>query len=145
MSMTPELVTRHEEETRELGRSVAERLEPGDVLFLVGELGAGKTTFVKGMGLAFQVSAAVRSPTYALMHRYRGDPDLIHIDLYRESDASALEDLNWEEEGRLAVTVVEWPRSLGEVLWPNAQTVRIEHAGGDERRIFLPDGLLGAG
>jgi len=143
MSMTPERVTGSAAETRELGGRVAEHLEPGDVLFLVGDLGAGKTTFVQGMAVALRVVATVRSPTYALMHRYRGDPDLIHIDLYRESDASALEDLNWEEEGKVAVTVVEWPRGLGEVLWPNARTVWIEHAGGDERRILVPAGLFG--
>ena len=87
MSMTAERVTGSAAETRALGQSVAEHLEPGDVLFLVGDLGAGKTTFVQGMAVALRVAATVRSPTYALMHRYRGDPDLIHIDLYRESDA----------------------------------------------------------
>ena len=99
--ITPELQT-------VAGRTIAEDIEPrvtagqtkaGDVVLLEGELGAGKTTFVKGIADACGVKVEVRSPTFALMHRYRGSPDVVHVDLYREKSASALDDLALDEAG----------------------------------------------
>ncbi|MGQ0612943.1 MAG: tRNA (adenosine(37)-N6)-threonylcarbamoyltransferase complex ATPase subunit type 1 TsaE [Planctomycetaceae bacterium] len=139
--MAPEVLTRSPEETRAWGRRVAARLGRGDVLLLVGELGAGKTTFVQGVAEACGVVAGVRSPTFALMHRYRGRPDLIHVDLYRERDPSALEDLDLESSGRDAITLVEWPRDLTEALWPRAPRIEIDHVDETTRRLRLPEGL----
>jgi len=135
--MAREVVTCSADETRALGREVGATLKPGDVLLLEGELGAGKTTFVKGIAEACGVQAMVRSPTFALMHRYRGEPDVVHIDLYRETIPESLEDLALEEE-KEAVVVVEWPRHLTGYLWPDAPTIRFEHVDETTRRITLP-------
>ncbi len=139
--MKAEVVTRSPEETRALGRRVGAGLRKGDVLLLVGDLGSGKTTFAKGVAEACGVRSTVRCPTFALMHKYRGHPDVLHVDLYRERDARGLEDLDWEAEGRDAVTLVEWPRDLTDYLWPDAPRVHLEHVDETSRRIRLPDGL----
>ena len=107
---------------------------------LEGELGAGKTTFVKGLAEKCGVTATVRSPTFALMHRYRGNPDVVHIDLYREQEAVGLEDLDLDEEKNDVVIVVEWPKGLADEYWPDAKVIRMEHTGDETtRKITLPD------
>jgi tRNA threonylcarbamoyladenosine biosynthesis protein TsaE len=121
------VVSRSPAETRRLGREFGSKLKPGDVVLLEGELGAGKTTFVKGIAEACGVTAEVRSPTFALMHRYRGKPDLVHIDLYRERHAASLDDLALDEMGEEAIIVVEWPKDLAASRWPHARRVRFEH------------------
>lgn len=136
--MAREVTTNSADETRALGREVGSTLERGDVLLLEGELGAGKTTFVKGIAEACKVEAMVRSPTFALMHRYRGDPDLVHVDLYRESDAAGLEDLYLDAGADDFVIVVEWPKQLAHYLWPDAPRVLFEHVDETTRKIVVP-------
>jgi len=75
----PEVTTNSPEETIALGRAFGETLLAGDVVFLEGELGAGKTTFVRGLASACGIEEGVKSPTFAVMHRYRGTPDIVHI------------------------------------------------------------------
>ena len=136
--MAREVTTNSADETRALGREIGDGLARGDVLLLEGELGAGKTTFVKGVAEACKVEVTVRSPTFALMHRYHGDPDLVHVDLYRESDAAGLEDLYLDADGDDVITVVEWPKQLASYLWPDAPRVRFEHVDETTRRIVMP-------
>lgn len=134
-----EVLSRSEEQTRALGREVGAAAEPGDVFFLEGDLGAGKTTFTKGVAEACGVTAMVRSPTFALMHRYRGDPDVVHLDLYRQGEDGGLDDLAPETWERDVVVLVEWPRSFARERWPGARTVRFEHVDETTRRIVLAD------
>jgi tRNA threonylcarbamoyladenosine biosynthesis protein TsaE len=128
-------VSRSPEETRRLGKELGKTLRAGDVVLLEGELGAGKTTFVKGIAEACGVTAQVRSPTFALMHRYRGKPDVVHVDLYREKSAASLDDLALDETGEEAILVVEWPKDIAPTRWPNARRVRLEHVDETTRRI----------
>ena len=132
--MAREMTSRSEAQTRAIARSL--KLEAGNVVLLEGELGAGKTVFVKGIAEACGVQTMVRSPTFALMHRYRGDPDLIHVDLYREE--SGFDDLDLNGSSRDAIIAVEWPKQLAEGVWPEAIRVRIEHVDEHTRRITLP-------
>ncbi len=132
--MAREVTSRSEEQTREIARSL--KLKAGNVVLLEGELGAGKTVFVKGIAEACGVQTMVRSPTFALMHRYRGDPDLIHVDLYREE--SGFDDLDLNGSSQDAIIAVEWPKHLAEGVWPGAIRVRIEHVDEHTRRITLP-------
>ena len=132
--MAREVMSRSEQETRAVARSL--KLKTGDVVLLEGELGAGKTVFVKGIAEACGVRSMVRSPTFALMHRYRGEPDLIHIDLYRED--SGFDDLDLNGASEDAIIAVEWPRQLAKDVWPKAISVRIEHVDEHTRRITLP-------
>lgn len=104
--------SRSADETFALAQEYARSLRPGDVLALIGELGAGKTRFVQGLarGLDVPPEVFVRSPSFALINEYRGGAlPLYHVDFYRLDDASALDDLGLEEyfDGR-GVTAVEW-------------------------------------
>lgn len=125
------------EQTEQLGRELGETLKPGDVVFLEGELGAGKTTFVRGLAAARGVIRGVKSPTFALMHRYRGEPDIVHIDLYRQGDDSGLDDLALEEWQGEVITVVEWPRAFAREEWPDAIRVEFEHVDENRRRVRI--------
>lgn len=116
-------------------------LRPGDVLLLQGDLGAGKTTLVRGIAEACGVTTQVRSPTFALMHRYHGNPDLVHLDLYREKDPRGMEDFAGQAGAPDVVTVVEWPERGADYLWPGAPVVTLEHVDEKTRRIRLPDRL----
>ena len=116
-------------ETERLGAEFAQRLRPGDVVLVSGELGSGKTTFVRGACRALGVSGRVTSPTFTIGHLYDGDVEIAHLDLYRlsEIDPAILEDYVTPER----ITFVEWPAALGNAT----HRVRLEHAGGDMRTI----------
>lgn len=137
--MAREVLTKTPDETRALGAEYGATLAAGDVVLLDGDLGAGKTTFVKGIADACGVRTMVRSPTFALMHRYRGTPDVVHVDLYREEDEVSLEDLDLESYQQEVVTVVEWPKGLTGSMWAHAPRLRFEHVDETTRRITLPD------
>src|SRR6186997_3269939 len=111
-------VTQSEEETHKVARDLAARLSRGDVLLLSGDLGAGKTTFVRGLaeGLAID-PAEVSSPTFTLLHEYTGGRlTLYHADLYRLT-RSATDDLGLEEAGiRDGVLAIEWPDRLSHAM-----------------------------
>lgn len=124
-------------ETEALGRELGATLRPGDVVFLEGELGAGKTTFVRGIAAACGIERGVKSPTFALMHRYRGKPDIVHIDLYRQGEEGGLDDLAPEEWQGEVITVVEWPRAFAREAWPGAIRVVFEHLAENRRRIRI--------
>jgi tRNA threonylcarbamoyladenosine biosynthesis protein TsaE len=116
---------------------LAERLGPGDVVAVSGELGSGKTTFVRGACQALGVSGRVTSPTYTLAHRYAGDVAVSHLDLYR---VRRLTDADWAGLAPYlddAVVFVEWPEA-GEGRLPAARVrVRLVHGGEDRREITV--------
>ena len=118
--------------TEEAGRRVGERLRPGDVVLLSGELGAGKTTFVRGVAQGIGSHAPVASPTFQLVRVYPGRVQLAHVDLYRVENSSELRDLGLEELAGQGAVVVEWGERL-EV--DGAAHLEIEHLGGDRRLI----------
>lgn len=114
------------EDTFEAGRRLAGELRAGDVLILTGPLGAGKTTFSRGLGEGLQVRGPITSPTFVLARRHPslvGGPALLHVDAYRISNADELWDLDLDLED--AVTVVEWGRGLAEQLAPEVLEVEL--------------------
>jgi tRNA threonylcarbamoyladenosine biosynthesis protein TsaE len=125
-------------ETAELGRKLAGRLEPGSVLLLIGDLGAGKTAFVRGLAEGLGIPPEdVSSPTFTLIQEYRGGRvPLIHVDLYRLNDAREIEELGLEELGLTSVLAIEWAEKLPRPV-PGAVEVRISHGEGDERRLTI--------
>jgi tRNA threonylcarbamoyladenosine biosynthesis protein TsaE len=128
--------TNSPEETEAAGAAVAERLSPGDVVLVSGELGSGKTTFVRGACRALGVDGPVTSPTFTIGHVLGGAPEVAHLDLYRlgslaGEDPALLEDYLTPER----VAFVEWPEVAEPALDRVAARVRLEHAGGDRRRI----------
>lgn len=130
----PEHVTRSEAETASVASALAATLVAGDVILLSGNLGAGKTAFVRGLAEGLGIDAEdVSSPTFTLVHEYRGGRlTLYHVDLYRLEKA-ATDDLGLEELHR-GVLAIEWPDRLSHQL-PGARRVSIEILDGDERRI----------
>ncbi|HTE18675.1 MAG TPA: tRNA (adenosine(37)-N6)-threonylcarbamoyltransferase complex ATPase subunit type 1 TsaE [Armatimonadota bacterium] len=133
---------RSADETRALGELLGRRLGPGDVVCLTGELGAGKTTLAQGMGAGLGVAEPVSSPTFALVHEYRGRLPVWHLDTYRVRSLDELIDLSWDD--LLAgggVVLVEWPARIGAALPAERLDVALEYGEGDSRQIdLLPHG-----
>jgi tRNA threonylcarbamoyladenosine biosynthesis protein TsaE len=128
-------------ETEALGAQLAERLGPGDVVVVSGEVGAGKTTLIRGACRALGIESPVTSPTFTIGHRYEGGRlPVAHLDLYR------LEGLEDEDPALLddyltpgAIAFVEWPAMAEPQLADRrVLAVRLAHAGGDRREIEVP-------
>jgi len=132
-----EIRTSSASETEELAARLARDLVAGDVVAVSGELGSGKTTFVRGACRALGVTAPVTSPTYTIGHRYEGDPDVSHLDLYRFTGVSAAEWGDLEPYFDDAIVFVEWPEAGEAGLPPLRATVRLEHAGETTRRVVI--------
>ena len=136
--MSRNYLTRSEEETRAVAHELAAHLEPADIVLLSGNLGAGKTAFVRGMAVGLGINPDdVSSPTFTLVHEYRGGRlTLYHVDLYR-LDNAATDDLGLEELGVAdGVLAIEWPDRLSHEM-PSAIAVAIEIMGDMERRITI--------
>ena len=123
-------------ETEALGEQIAAELGPGDVVLVSGELGAGKTTLIRGAARGLGVSEPVTSPTFTIGHTYAGRMPVSHLDLYRlaeldQEDPALLDDYVTPE----AVSFIEWPRAAEPWLDRITRRVEIRHAGGDEREI----------
>jgi tRNA threonylcarbamoyladenosine biosynthesis protein TsaE len=130
------LRTSSAEETEAVGERLAADLSPGDVVLVSGELGAGKTTLIRGACRALGVTEPVTSPTFTIGHTYSGRVPVSHLDLYR------LADLGQEDPALLddyltpdAVAFIEWPGTAEPRLERVTRRVEIRHAGGDEREI----------
>src|SRR5436305_232104 len=128
------------EETERLGARLAEKLAPGDVVTVSGELGSGKTTFVRGACRALGVEGPVTSPTFTIGHRYRGRVDVSHLDLYRFQGLSAAEWGDLEPYFDGAIAFVEWPEAGHGALPPARVAVRLRHRDPDHRLITLESG-----
>ena len=131
--------------TRLLGRILGEALRPGDVVGLIGPLGAGKTTLVQGIGAGVSVppGVAVNSPTFAICAEYPGDPPLLHVDLYRLESADDAEAIGLPE--RLGdpdlLAVVEWAELIPEIMPPHTLWIRLDpQATGRRVSIWEGDG-----
>jgi len=127
-----EQVTSSPAETERAGMLLGERLLTGDVVLLAGELGAGKTTFVRGVAVGTGSVAPVASPTFQLVRIYPGRLQLAHVDLYRVERQTELRDLGLEELVLQGAIVVEWGDRLDV---DGAARIEIEHLGGDRRLI----------
>jgi tRNA threonylcarbamoyladenosine biosynthesis protein TsaE len=142
-----ELVSGSPEETEALAARLARRLTSGDVVLVSGDLGTGKTTFVRGACRALGVTGRVTSPTFTIGHRYTGTPDVSHLDLYRFRGISAAEWGDLEPYFDGAVVFVEWPEAGSGTLPPERARVRLEHVLPERRRIHVDaaeDSLLQA-
>jgi tRNA threonylcarbamoyladenosine biosynthesis protein TsaE len=130
------------EATRALGEALGRLLQPGDVVGLSGEMGAGKTTFAQGVGEGLEVPEPVSSPTFALVHEYRGRVPLWHLDTYRVASLDELVDLSWQELlAGCGVVLVEWPERIAAGMPPGRLDVLLRYGDGDCREIeFAPRG-----
>ena len=133
-----EYITNSERETEEIGRRFAEKLPGGTVVAMYGDLGAGKTAFVRGMARGLGLSCRVSSPTFTIVNEYLGDRELIHFDMYRLSGADELFDIGWEDYlARGAVCAVEWSENVSDAFFGDEINVRIEKTGENERTITI--------
>jgi tRNA threonylcarbamoyladenosine biosynthesis protein TsaE len=132
------VVTSSEAETTAIGRKLASGLSAGSVVLLFGDLGAGKTAFVRGLAEGLGIpSGEVSSPTFTIMQEYRGGRlPLYHVDLYRLDDPREVEDLGLDEIADGAVLAIEWAEKLRDVQ-TGAIGVRITHGDGELRSIAL--------
>ncbi len=126
-------------ETERAAQDLAAGFTGGEVVLLFGELGAGKTTFVRGLARGVGADPEeVASPTFVLLTSYPGRLTLHHADLYRLRGDGDEAELGLEElPGPAGVLAVEWPERLGHIGWPGAWRVDLEHAGEDQRRITI--------
>lgn len=126
--------------TLEMGLHMGKLLEPGDVLALRGELGAGKTLFTRGLarGLGIPPEIPVTSPTFTFINEYEGRLRLYHMDLYRLTDPDELETLPWREAlFGTGVAVIEWPERLGEDLPEDRFDITLIITGDETRTITI--------
>jgi tRNA threonylcarbamoyladenosine biosynthesis protein TsaE len=126
------------EETEALGEGVATDLGAGDVVLVSGDLGTGKTTFIRGVCRGLGVTAPVTSPTFTIGHLYPGRLPVAHLDLYRlvdlgQEDPALLDDYVTDRN----VALIEWPGAVEPELERVTRRVRIRHLGGDEREIEI--------
>lgn len=124
------------DETRALGAAVAPVVDSGDVLMLVGDLGAGKTAFVQGFAAALGVTAPVTSPTFTLANRYAGRMVVNHLDVYRFEVPAEVADLALPELLDDGVTLVEWGDTIASALPADHLSVTIRFGTGDDDRSF---------
>ena len=137
--MTTTYTTHSELETSAVGRDLGATLAGESVVLLYGDLGAGKTAFVRGLAEGLSVSPAdVTSPTFTLIQEYRGGRvPLLHVDLYRLDDRREVDDLGLDELGAGTVLAIEWAEKLPGSGWQDAISVRITTGEGDTRRIEI--------
>jgi tRNA threonylcarbamoyladenosine biosynthesis protein TsaE len=142
--MTREITTHSPEETIAFGRTLAEALAPPKIVLLRGDLGAGKTTLVKGIAAGFQAAAEedVTSPTFTLVHEYRGPKaNVYHIDLYRVDSLRQLETLGLDDLlGNNSVLLIEWGEKFPRFVRERDVEIVLEGVGDNDRRIRISGG-----
>ena len=132
-----QIETASPEETEAVGARVAGALSPGDVVTVSGELGSGKTTFVRGACRALGVTDRVTSPTFTIGHRYHGRVPVAHLDLYRFTSVSPAEWGDLEPYFEDTIAFVEWPEASGEELPALRVRVRLRHCDPAHRLVEL--------
>ena len=133
------IVSHSEVETMALAAKLAESFVTGDVVILKGDLGSGKTTFVRGLATARGIDAhLISSPSYTFVNEYGGQPPIYHIDLYRLSDISELTEIGWDDfVSRDGIVLVEWGERAGFRLPARYYLAEFSIVGEQQRRIDL--------
>ena len=140
MYTTMEYITNSEKETETIGEQFGRRVKDGTVVAMFGDLGAGKTAFVRGMARGMGLDCRVPSPAFTIVNEYLGQRELIHFDMYRLSDADELFDIGWEDYlNRGAVCAVEWSEKVQDAFFGDEITVRIEKLSDTERKITIEE------
>ena len=131
-------ISNSEHETELIGQRFAEGLPGGTVVAMYGDLGAGKTAFVRGMARGMGLDCRVSSPTFTIVNEYLGERELIHFDMYRLSDADELFDIGWEDYlSRGAVCAVEWSENVQDAFFGDEIKVTITKLSDNERKIVI--------
>ena len=132
------VITNSEQETEALGARFAEKLPGGTVVAMYGDLGAGKTAFVRGMARGMGLNCRVSSPTFTIVNEYLGQRELIHFDMYRLSGADELFEIGWEDYlARGAVCAVEWSEKVEDAFYGDEVRITIEKLDDTRRKITI--------
>ncbi len=130
-----------EQQTEQFGEQLAATLQPGSVIAMYGDLGAGKTAFIRGLARGLGVKGRVSSPTFTIVNEYAGRIPLFHFDMYRLSSADALFDIGWEDYlTRGGICAVEWSENVPGAFDQDVITVRILKTGEQSRKIQIDQG-----
>lgn len=133
-----EFISNCESDTEKIGEKFAASLPDGSVVAMYGDLGAGKTAFVRGMARGMGLDCRVSSPTFTIVNEYLGKRELIHFDMYRLGGADELFDIGWEDYiSRGAVCVVEWSENVSEAFFGDEVKVSIEKLSDNGRKITI--------
>ena len=136
-----EIITHSERATEDAGAAFAAGIPDGTVVAMYGELGAGKTAFVRGMARGMGLDCRVNSPTFTIVNEYLGERTLLHFDMYRLGGADELWDIGWDDYlERGAVCAVEWSENVAGAFTGDELTVRIEKLSDTDRRITIGGG-----
>ena len=136
--MELQVISNSAQETIALGQKIAELAKAGSVFCLTGDLGAGKTTLVRGIAQAFKIKSVVQSPTFNIMKIYfDGTKPLIHIDAYRLADVNTDIGLDEYIGYETGITVIEWPMFINDLIPENASEINISNMGDNVRKIVI--------
>ena len=139
--MNREIITENEMETEQAGADFVQSLPGGTVVAMYGDLGAGKTAFVRGMARGLGLNCRVSSPTFTIVNEYSGDRELFHFDMYRLGSADELFDIGWEDYlDRGGICAVEWSENVEDAFDGSEVCVRIEKLGEARRKISISGG-----
>lgn len=134
-------ITNSEAETEALGERFAREIPDGSVVAFFGELGSGKTAFVRGMARGMGIDALVSSPTFTIVNEYIGARSLFHFDMYRLGSADELYDIGWEDYlGRGGVCAVEWSENVVDAFEGGEYVVTFRKTGDESREITVEGG-----
>ena len=130
--------TNSDKETEAVGEQFGRTVKDGTVVAMYGDLGAGKTAFVRGMARGMGITERVSSPTFTIVNEYLGDRTLIHFDMYRLGSADELFDIGWEDYiARGAVCAVEWSENVEEAFYGDEIILTIEKTSDTSRQITM--------
>lgn len=132
------LVTKNLRQTIKLGEQLARGVKKGDVIALIGDLGAGKTSFTQGIARGLGVKGYIRSPSFKLINEYKGTLPVFHFDLYRLKNISEVEDLGYKDyfyNG--GITIIEWAEKIKPILPEEYWQVNLFNLGGTKRKIII--------
>lgn len=135
------IFTNSENETERVGADLADKLKAGDVIALYGDLGAGKTAFVRGLARGMGLKDMVSSPTFTIVNEYLGETPLFHFDMYRLSGSDELFEIGWEDYlERGGVCAVEWSENVKDAFPPEVIKVDIHKESENVRKISIDFG-----
>lgn len=134
-------ISHSEAETEAIGEEFAANLPDGSVIAMYGDLGAGKTAFVRGMAKGMGLDCRVSSPTFTIVNEYLGERELIHFDMYRLGSSDELFDIGWEDYlARGAVCAVEWSENVDDAFFGDEIKLTIEKLSDTDRKITIEEG-----
>ena len=138
------VITKSEVETIQAGRAFGAGLSPGTIVAMYGDLGAGKTAFIRGLAQGLQLNVRVSSPTFTIVNEYLGPIPLFHFDMYRLKSADELFDIGWDDYmDRNGVCAVEWSENVEDAFPPETIRVKIDKLNDTDREIKIDMPILG--